>query len=315
MSQLTAGGLFSRLLTNRSTVPADQYSLTNMDAPQLTISRLLLPITPFIAVIIAPNLVFLDASIQVEKRPRPVTHYYSNGRVVTESKWEDTNMVNLRWRLGPHVLSSSTTTATSFADQTNSSTPEELDEAVSVSLIRGRSWLAVCAFPIALIAWLVMGRVSHWHSCVTVSSPHSLPPLQTVGACLGVLCVFVVGFAFMKPWWPPGVSELVRWVRFSFAGLIPFISFVIVFPVTEELVFRSGVCRLFVERIGPVAGIFLQALAFGSVHLATPLHIAVGFIGGIVLGMVYIYSRSLNASIFLHAGANCVLAVACLAIA
>jgi membrane protease YdiL (CAAX protease family) len=78
-------------------------------------------------------------------------------------------------------------------------------------------------------------------------------------------------------------------------GLIPFISSVIIFPVAEELVFRSGVCRLLVERIGPVAGIFLQALLFGSVHLATPLHMAVGFIGGIVLGMVYIYSRS-NAS-------------------
>ena len=286
-----------------------------MDAPRLTIGRLLLPIAPFIAVIIAPNFVFLDASIDVEKRPRPVTHYYSDGRVVTESKWDDTNMVNLRWKLGSYVLSSSTTTAMSIANQTNSSTLEELEEAVSVSLIRARSWIAVCVFPIALIAWIVIGRVSHWYSCATVPSPRFFPPLQTVGACLGVLCVFVVGFALMKPLCPPGVSELVRWFRFSVNGLIPFISFVIVFPVAEELVFRSGVCRLLVERIGPVAGIFLQALLFGSVHLATPLHMAVGFIGGIVLGMVYIYSRSLNASIFLHAGANGVLAVACLTIA
>jgi membrane protease YdiL (CAAX protease family) len=266
-----------------------------MDEPRLTIGRLLLPIAPFIVVIIAPNLVFLDASIDVEKRSGPVTHNYSDGRVVTESKWEDTNMVNLRWRFGPQVLSSSTTTVRSFADQTNSSTLEELNEAVSVSLVLARSWVAVCVFPIALIAWNVFGRVSHWHSCATVPSSRFFPPLYTVGACLGVLCVFVVGFALMKPLWPAGVSELVRWFGFNVNGLIPFISSVIICPVAEELVFRSGVCRLLVERIGPVAGIFLQALLFGSVHLATPLHMAVGFIGGIVLGMVYIYSRS-NAS-------------------
>ena len=66
-----------------------------MDEPRLTIGRLLLLIAPFIAVIIAPNLVSLDASIHVEKRPRTVIHYYSDGRVVTESNWEDTNMVTV----------------------------------------------------------------------------------------------------------------------------------------------------------------------------------------------------------------------------
>jgi hypothetical protein len=118
----------------------------------------------------------------------------------------------------------------------------------------------------------------------------------------------------MKPWWSTGVSELVWWVRFSVAGVIPFVSFVIVTPIAEELVFRSGVCRVLVERIGPVAGILLQALLFGSVHLATPLHVVVGFTGGLALGIVYVYTRSLKASLALHVAANCVLAAACLTI-
>lgn len=283
-----------------------------MDVPRLTIGRALLPIAPFVAVIIAPNLVFLDVSSHVENRPTSVTIHYADGRAVTESKPKDVKMVDLRWRLGPYALSSSTKTVSVFKIETGCSA---LGEAASVSLLRARSWVAVCVFLIALIVSILIGRVSHWHSRATVPNCQFYPPLQTVGACMGILCAFVIGFVLMKPWWPPGVSELVRWLRFSVTGVIPLISFVIVTPVAEELVFRSGVCRLLVERIGPVAGFFLQALLFGSVHLATPLHIAVGFTGGIVLGMVYIYSRSLNASIFLHAGANCVLAVACLTIA
>lgn len=293
-----------------------------MDAPRLTICRMLLPIAPFIAVIIVPNLVSLNGSVHDESRPGLVDNQYSDDRVVTDSKQEDRLMIDLQWRLGPHVLSSSTTTAVDFLHQANCRTLEEagsasllLEEARSVTLLRTRSRFAVCVFLIALVVSVIMGRISHWHSCVTVPNSRFYPPLQTVGACLGILCVFVVGFVLLRPLWPPGVSELIRWLRISVAGVIPFICIVIVTPVSEELVFRSGVCRVLVERIGPVAGIFLQAVLFGSVHLATPLHMAVGFIGGIVLGLVYIYSRSLIASIILHAGANCVLAVACLIIA
>lgn len=282
-----------------------------MDAPRLTVGRMLLPIAPMLAVIVAPNLLFLDVSHRVENRLTSVTIRHADGRSVTESKRNDVNMVDLRWRLGPIVFRSSTTTERIFTMQYDCSTA---GEAAGVSRLQAQSWAAVGVFPVALIAWFVIGRALQWHSSVTVTGTRFYPPLQTVLACLGILCAFVVGFALMKPWWPPGVTELVRWLRFSVAGVIPFISIVIVTPVAEELVFRSGVCRVLVERTGPIAGIVLQALLFGSLHLATPLHIAVGFTGGVVLGMVYISTRSLNASIFLHAGANCVLAIACLTI-
>ncbi|MBT5019771.1 CPBP family intramembrane metalloprotease [Planctomicrobium sp.] len=283
-----------------------------MDAPRLTIFRTLLPIAPFVVVIIGPNLVFLDASTHVENRPKIVTRRDAEGRTVTESTQREVTMVDLLWRLGPYAVSSSSTPIRTFLYQTHCSVPEE---ALAVSLIRARAWVAVCLFPIALMISIVVGRLSHWHSGMSVPSSRFYSPVQTVGTCLGILFVCVVGFASMNSLWPAGVSELVRWLRFSVTGIIPFMSLVIVAPIAEELVFRSGVCRLLVERIGPVAGIFLQALLFGSVHLATPLHMAVGFIGGIVLGSVYIYSRSLTASIFLHAGANFILAVACLTIA
>lgn len=283
-----------------------------MDAPRLTIFQTLLPITPFIAVIIGPNLIFLEASTHVENRPKIVSRQDADGRTSTETTRRDVTMVDLLWRLGPFAVSSSSTPVRTLFYQTHCSVPEE---ALGVSLARARAWVAVWLFPIALIISIVIGRISHWHSRVSIPASRFYSPVQTVGACLGILSVCVVGFVLMKSLWPPGVSELVRWLRLSISGVIPFTSIVLVAPVAEELVFRSGVCRLLVERIGPVAGIITQALLFGSVHLATPLHMVVGFIGGIVLGMVYIYSRSLTATISLHAGANCILAVACLIIA
>lgn len=283
-----------------------------MNAPRLTIAQTLFPIIPFVVVIIAPSLVFLNLSTYVQNRPTRATTRYADGRTVNESVQKDVTMAELRWSLGPFELSSSTTTATVFKYEWNCRT---IGQAGNVCLLRTRSWVAVCIFPIALIAWIVIGRFYHWHSRATLQTSQFYPPARTVGTFLGILCALVIGFAFMKPLWPPGVSELIRWLQFSVAGVIPFLAIVIVTPVAEEMVFRSGVCRLLVERYGAVAGIFLQALLFGSVHLATPLHMAVGFTGGIVLGMVYIYSRSLIASIFLHAAANGILAVACLTLA
>lgn len=74
--------------------------------------------------------------------------------------------------------------------------------------------------------------------------------------------------------------------------------------------FSSGVCRILVQRLGSFAGFIIQALLFGSVHLASPLHAMVGYFGGIVLGMVSVYCRSLKVSIVLYAGANGIRAAA-----
>ena len=130
---------------------------------------------------------------------------------------------------------------------------------------------------------------------------------------MGILLALVFGFALIKSSWPPSVDELVRHFGLR-AGAITFIHMVIAAPVAEELVFRSFLCRILVDRIGPVAGILLHALIFGCLHLTSPVHAAVAFTGGVVLGMVYVYTRSLGASIFLHATSNALLVGACLAI-
>lgn len=280
-----------------------------MDTMRLTIGRTLVPIAPFVAVILAPNLVFLEVTSRVENRPTIVTIRFADGRTVTESKQKDVKMVDLHWRLGPYALSSSTKTASVLTIESGC---RNLGDAANAALMRARSWGAVLVFPIALTVWLLTSRGLAWHSRPAVPAARRYPSRQTVAMCMGVLGVFVLGFVLMKPWWSSSVHELVWWYRFSVGGVVPFLSIVLIIPASEELVFRSGVCRILVERLGPVVGILLQAVLFGSVHLATPLHVAVGFIGGVVLGTVYVFTRSLKAAIFLHAGANGLLAVACL---
>ncbi len=283
-----------------------------MDASRLSLGRTLAPIAPFIVLVIASHLVFLDASTRLENRLVRVTTRDADGRTTTESKRSDVRMVDLRWRLGPYVSSTSTTTATSLSIKTDCRT---LGEAASILLSRTRSWIGVCLFPIVLIVSIVTCRASHWHAHPTAEISRSYPPLRTAAVCMGVLCVLIVGFLLKQTLWPPSVTELIRWFRANVNGVSPFIYCAIVLPIAEEVVFRAGVCRILVGRLGLLGGIVLQALLFAGVHLATPLHVAVGFTGGIVLGMVYIYTRSLTAAILLHLGANCALAVACLTIA
>ena len=267
---------------------------------RLTIGQMLLPVFPFVLVFIAQSLVFLDASSRDE-----IVKTSSNSSTVTA-------MVDFQWRFGPYLVSSSTTTLKSLIEQLKPNSTEEFFEQLNASIDQARLRVVVCVFPFALIAWIVIGRVSQWHSRVTVRGTRFFPPVLTVVACMGILFALVVGFALLKSWWPPAVVELVRHFRVR-AGAITVIHMVIVAPVAEELVFRSFLCRILVERIGPVAGIFLQALIFGSLHLISPAHAAVAFAGGIVLGVVYVYTRSLGASIFLHASSNALLLGACIA--
>ena len=283
-----------------------------MDAPRLTFWQILLPIVPFVAVIILPNLIFLDVKGFIENRPTRVTYQSADGQTLTESKRKNIQMVYLHWRLGPCALSTSTRTLSIFKIETGCSDPRL---AVSLSLLRVRSQVTVALFVIAVLSSILIGRVSHWHSQVAVPNCRFYSPWRTVTTCLGILCLLTIGFAVMKPWWPAGVSELVGWLKFNVSEVLPFLSIVIIAPVSEELVFRSGLYRLLVEGTGPIAGVLVQALMFGSLHLATPLHAVVGFIGGVVLGLVYVYCRSLKASMVLHAGANGILAAASLIVA
>ena len=122
----------------------------------LTIGQMLLPVIPFVLVFILPSFIYLDFSTWTQTK--------STSNVVSISR-----MVDFQWKLGPYVLSSLSTTVEGLEELVNTSLPnEQLNEALSVSRDRARSLVAICVFPVALIAWIVIGRFSKWHSRVTV---------------------------------------------------------------------------------------------------------------------------------------------------
>lgn len=81
-----------------------------------------------------------------------------------------------------------------------------------------------------------------------------------------------------------------------FGGILP--------GVGEELFFRGFLGRGLVARWGPYWGILLTSFLFGAMHLY-PLHVAVTFLFGILLHVVYLWTRSLLAPMILHAAYNC----------
>lgn len=71
-------------------------------------------------------------------------------------------------------------------------------------------------------------------------------------------------------------------------------------PFAEELIFRGFLYNFLKERWGVWPGVFLSSLIFGVIHA----NIAVGvtaFLLGILLAILYEYSRSLWTSILVHA--------------
>lgn len=57
-----------------------------MDAPRLTFWQILLPISPFVAVIFLSLLIFVDVKGYIEIRPTRVTLHSADGHTVTKSK-------------------------------------------------------------------------------------------------------------------------------------------------------------------------------------------------------------------------------------
>ncbi|MEM1228336.1 MAG: CPBP family intramembrane glutamic endopeptidase [Planctomycetota bacterium] len=224
----------------------------------------------------------------------------AESRTVAGSFRNEIRMVNLRWRLGPYPLSTSSTPAALLTE-----TPGAL-------LSQMRSLIAVCLFPVVLIVTFFICRAVQWHARPTEEFSRLYRPLRTVAALMSLQCLLIVAFMLFRPLWPSAVMELIQWFRANAMGVSSLLWIAVVVPVAEEFIFRAGLCRVLVKQLGVTGGIVLQALLFGLVHIATPLHVVVGLIGGIVLGMVYIFTRSLTATILLHSGANLALALACL---
>lgn len=79
------------------------------------------------------------------------------------------------------------------------------------------------------------------------------------------------------------------------------IQVIIIGPIIEELIFRKILLGKLLEKFSnrPIKAIVYSALMFGIVHLNIIQGVA-AFGGGIILGLIYYYTKSIKATIFTH---------------
>lgn len=79
------------------------------------------------------------------------------------------------------------------------------------------------------------------------------------------------------------------------------IQVIIIGPIIEELIFRKILLGKLLEKFSnrPIKAIVYSALIFGIVHLNIIQGVA-AFGGGIILGLIYYYTKSIKSTIFAH---------------
>jgi membrane protease YdiL (CAAX protease family) len=82
-----------------------------------------------------------------------------------------------------------------------------------------------------------------------------------------------------------------------------FVQLVVFPPIFEETVFRGWIQRPLERYWGPVAGIVVTAMLFSLAH-AIPEYVLYYFVVGVLLGGVVVLTRSILASVLLHAAHN-----------
>ena len=86
--------------------------------------------------------------------------------------------------------------------------------------------------------------------------------------------------------------------------LIIELAFMVVVAFVEELVFRGYVLNNLMQSMNKWIALMISAVLFGLVHIANPdvtiLAVVNVFLGGLFLGLNYIYTRNLWFSIFFH---------------
>ena len=83
------------------------------------------------------------------------------------------------------------------------------------------------------------------------------------------------------------------------------LSTVVAAPVLEEVLFRGLIFESFGERFGRGAGLLISALLFGLIH-GVPVQMVNAFVVGLILGYIYLRTRSLVSVIIIHAVNNAI---------
>jgi uncharacterized protein len=106
------------------------------------------------------------------------------------------------------------------------------------------------------------------------------------------------------------LSGSIKWMMYGFeAGhLVMGTALMLLISAAEEYIFRGIILRRLGRKINMWPALLISAVLFAAVHIMntdiTPLAIVNIFLGGLVFGIAYMFTRSLSYVIFFHFGWN-----------
>lgn len=218
----------------------------------------------------------------------------SNGEI--QLQVDKTLMIEgqIDWWVGPFLI-----------QQESVSRPYEEIPKINRRIDETRGLWMVIAGAVAFSVFVPAAWIQKWHGRWADGPPR----VASGRAILIIVCVlsFLVGVCWLfKGMNPDSVEGLSK--EFSGAGNLGWrmVSAIILIPVIEELVFRAMLQRLLARRFSVPLAILIQALCFGAVHLATPMHVLIGVFGGLSFGMIYVATNRLSLTIATHCASNAI---------
>jgi uncharacterized protein len=158
--------------------------------------------------------------------------------------------------------------------------------------------VGIVASVIALVSYLLLFKFYEKRK-ITEFSTNNIGRNLMLGLFLGVtlmsLTIFVIYLS--------GSYHIVA-VN-SISNLIPALTMAISSAILEEILFRGILFRIIEEKLGSYIALLISALVFGLLHLLNPnssLIVALGLSiqAGLLLGVLYMYSRNLWLPIGIH---------------
>ncbi len=137
----------------------------------------------------------------------------------------------------------------------------------------------------------------------TIENPRIIPLIVLVAIPLNLgIAGPLVELVPMNDFFRDMIREMMREMA-SDQGLWMFIALVIAAPVLEELIFRGIMLDGLLRIYSPTKAVIVSSLLFGLIHL-NPAQFVGGALVGCFMGWVYVHTRSVMATILIHASFN-----------
>lgn len=119
----------------------------------------------------------------------------------------------------------------------------------------------------------------------------------------GLFQATVWGFSYIAPKWVENQSAQSASI-FGAGMVVAVIYTVFIAPVCEELVFRGLILGSLENKMPKIVAVLISAVLFSVIHLPSQIALIYTFIFGLLLGFVYLRTKSLATTIAMHAVFN-----------